>query len=84
MNPVSRYLGTVRTLINTRRAKTKPCFVIQKRHSLRPMYYSATFWDYQWVKNIDRATVFRSEAEVEREIRSTWIDYEDLYDIVAQ
>ena len=82
MNIFSRYWGTARTIINTKQVERCPEFVIKKRHSLRPSYYQATFWDYQWVSNLDKATVFRSEDAVDREIHATWIQYEDLYDIV--
>ena len=82
MNIFSRYWGTARTIINTKQVERCPEFVIKKRHSLRPAYYQATFWDYQWVSNLDKATVFRSEDAVDREIHATWIQYEDLYDIV--
>lgn len=83
MNPLSRYLGTARTLINTKQAEKCPEFVIRKRHCQKPMYYQATFWDYQWVSNLDKATVFRSEQAVDREIHSTWVQYEALYDVVS-
>jgi hypothetical protein len=32
--------------------------------------------------NLDKATVFRSEQAVDREIHATWVQYEALYDIV--
>jgi hypothetical protein len=82
VNIFSRYWGTARTIINTKQVERCPEFVIKKRHSLRPSYYQATFWDYQWVSNLDKATVFRSEDAVDREIHATWVQYEDLYDIV--
>ena len=84
MNFLSRYFGTIRTVVKTKQAERCPEFVIKKRHSLKPRYYQATFWDYQWVTNIDKATVFRSEVEIEREIHATWVRYEELYDIVAR
>jgi hypothetical protein len=84
MNLLSRYLGTARTIVNTRQAEKCPEFVIRKRHGLKPQYYLATFWDYQWVNHIDKATVFRSEVEIEREIHATWVQYEALYDIVSK
>lgn len=84
MNPLSKYFGTVRTVVATKQAEKCPEFVIRKRYGLKPMYYQANFWDYQWVSNLDKATVFRSEVEVEREIHATWVRYEALYDIVAK
>jgi hypothetical protein len=84
MNPFSRYFGTIRTIVVTKQAGKCPEFVIRKRHALKPTYYQASLWDYQWVTNLDKATVFRSEVEVEREIHSTWVQYEALYDIVSK
>lgn len=84
MNPISKYFGTVRTVVNTKQTEKCPKFVIRKRHSLKPKYYQATFWDYQWVSDIEKATMFRSEVEIEREIHSTWVQYEALYDIVSK
>ena len=83
MNLLSRYLGTARTIVNTKQAEKCPEFVIKKRHSLRPAYYQATLWDYQWVSTLDKATVFRSKQAVNREVHSTWVQYEALYDIVS-
>ena len=83
MNLLSRYLGTARTIVNTKQAEKCPEFVIKKRHSLRPAYYQATFWDYQWVSTLDKATVFRSEQAIDREIHATWVQYESLYDVVS-
>jgi len=84
MNPISKYFGTVRTVVNTKQAEKCPQFVIRKRHSLKPKYYQATFWDYNWVSDISKATIFRSEVEIEREIHATWVRYEELYDIVSK
>jgi hypothetical protein len=84
MNLLSRYWGTWRTIVATQQAEKCPQFVIRKRHALKPTYYQATLWDYQWVTNPDKATVFRSEEAIDREIHSTWIQYEDLYDIVSK
>ena len=83
MNLFSRYLGTAQSIVATRQAEKCPEFVIKKRHSLRPAYYQATFWDYQWVNNLDKATVFRSQVAVDREVHATWVQYEDLYDVVS-
>jgi len=83
VNLLSRYLGTARTIVNTKQAEKCPEFVIKKRHSLRPAYYQATLWDYQWVSTLDKATVFRSKQAVNREVHSTWVQYEALYDIVS-
>ena len=83
MNLLSRYLGTARTIVNTKQAEKCPEFVIKKQHSLRPAYYQATLWDYQWVSTLDKATVFRSKQAVNREVHSTWVQYEALYDIVS-
>ena len=83
MNLFSRYFGTAQSLVATRQAEKCPEFVIKKRHSLRPAYYQATFWDYQWVSTLDKATVFRSQVAVDREVHATWVQYEDLYDVVS-
>lgn len=83
MNIFSRYWGTTQTIVATKQAEKCPEFVIRKRHCLKPTYYQATFWDYQWVTNRDKATVFRSVQAVNREVHATWVQYEALYDVVS-
>lgn len=62
--------------------KWKPRYVIKRRHSRIDQYYKATLHGYRWVSNLKQATVFRGMGLVYRELSSTWVGYENDYEII--
>jgi hypothetical protein len=78
-----RYLaGTLATLHNTRQAQTRTRFVIKRKHTTKPQYYKMTLWEYEWVKTLDNATRFRTQAEVARELEATRMSLYHYYEII--
>lgn len=78
-----RYLaGTLATLHNTRQAQTRTRFVIKRKHTTKPQYYKMTLWEYEWVKNLDNATVFHKQQDIERELLATRMTIYNYYEII--
>jgi hypothetical protein len=78
-----RYLtGTLATIHNTHQSKTRTRFVIKRRHTTKPQYYKMTLWEYEWVKNLDNATVFHTQSEIDRELVATRMTLYHYYEII--
>lgn len=78
-----RYLtGTLATIHNTRQAQTRTRYVIKRKHTTKPLYYKMTLWEYEWVKNLDNATVFHTQADIDRELVATRMTIYNQYEII--
>ncbi len=82
MRRVRYLIGTLATLHNTHQSKTRTRFVIKRSHTTKPQYYKMTLWEYEWVKNLDNATVFRTQADIERELLATRMTIYNHYEII--
>lgn len=78
----SKYVSALTATVKQKTQPTRDCFIIRKKHSLKPKYYAMDWCDYKWVDTPHDAMRFYSMDEINIELNATMVRYESYFEVV--
>jgi len=78
----SKYVSALTATVKQKTQANRECFIIRKKHSLKPKYYAMDWCDYKWVDTPHDAMRFYSTQEINAELDATMVRYESYFEVV--